>query len=329
MNLTDTEIASSPAFYPHSFDARGDRVMLVKLSAADYRLSSFLDSRMLAPGMTAAWFDYTPLAVSAGLVNPRPLHMIFHTGHVGSTLLSRLLDEVPGTLGLREPHPLQTLADMADETPGGEAYRARLGTFLRLWSRGFEKTQTVVLKATSIAGRIAPDILAALPSMKAVYLNLPAQAYITAILAAASGMADLKIFEALRHKRLSARLGRVLPEGGSAGELAAIAWMVEQTSLGQARAAGGERVMLLDFDHLLGDLEGHLAQVLRHFDLPPVADRLVKSPSLTRYSKAPEQVAFSPETRATLMRRSRDMHAEEIEKGVALIGALQPDALKC
>ena len=54
MNLTDSEIASSPAFYPHTFDARGDRVMLVKLSAADYRLSSFLDSRMLAPGFGIA-----------------------------------------------------------------------------------------------------------------------------------------------------------------------------------------------------------------------------------------------------------------------------------
>ena len=86
--------------------------------------------------------------------------------------------------------------------------------------------------------------------------------------------------------------------------------------------------MLLDFDHLLGDLEALLAQVLHHFDLPPVADRLVRSLSLTRYSKAPEQVAFSPEARAASMRRARQIHAGEIEKGVALIRALQPDALK-
>ena len=125
MNITDTDIAASPAFYPHTFDAKGDRVMLVRMSAADYRLSSFLDSRLLAPGMTAAWFDYVPVAISAQLIAPRPLHMIFHTGHVGSTLLSRLLDEVPGVLGLREPHPLQTLADMADET---QARRSLSGT---------------------------------------------------------------------------------------------------------------------------------------------------------------------------------------------------------
>ena len=324
MNITDKDIAASPAYYPHSFDAKADRVMLVKLSAADYRLSSFLDSRMLAPGMAAAWFDYNPVAVSADLVQPKPLNFIFHTGHVGSTLLSRLLDEVPGVLGLREPHPLQTLADMADEAPDGEGYRARLKTFLKLWSRGYETTNAVVVKSTSIACRIAPDILAARPEMKAVYLHLPAQAYITAILAAASGQADLKIFEALRHRRIQAITGRALPQGGSAGELAAIAWMVERHSLDSAKAAGAGRVMVLDFDSLLADMKGNLAEVLRHFDLAPVAEKLARSPSLLRYSKAPEQLAFSAQARAGLMRRARDSHAREIEKGLALITALQP-----
>ena len=324
MNITDTEIAASATLYPHTFDAKADRVMLVRLSAADYRLTSFFDSRMLAPGMTAAWFDYIPLAVSAEQIAPKPLHMIFHTGHVGSTLLSRLLDEVPGVLGLREPHPLQTLAGMADEAHARGAYLARLRTFLRLWSRGFEATRTVVLKATSITGRIAPDILLAAPDMKAVYLGLPAEPYITAILAAISGAADLKLFETLRHRQLSARLGRDLPAGGSVGELAAIAWMVEHGNQQQARAAGGRRVMVLDFDTLLADLEGNLAQVLRHFDLPPVADRLVKSLALTRYSKAPEQLAFSPATRAERMKQTRARFAPEIEKGLTLISTLQP-----
>lgn len=324
MNITDTDIAASPAYYPHTFDAKEDRVMLVRMSAADYRLSSFLDSRMLAPGMAAIWFDYAPVAISAALVNPRPLHAIFHTGHVGSTLLSRLLDEVPGVFGLREPHPLQTLAEMADESPGGEAYLARLKTFLRLWSRGFETTSMVVLKATSIACRIAPDILSALPDMQAVYLHLPAEAYITAILAAVSGQADLKIFEALRHRRLSKILGCELPQGGSAGELAAIAWMVERDSLEKAKAAGGDRVMLLDFETMLADIPGSLAQVLRHFGLPPVAEELAQSATLKRYSKAPEQMAFSPQARAQLIRQSREIHAGEIAKGLALIATLQP-----
>jgi len=324
LKITDTDIAGSPAWYPHSFDVVADRVMLVKMSAADYRLSSFLDSRILAPGMTAAWFDYGPLAISARLIAPRPLHMIFHTGHVGSTLLSRLLDEVPGVLGLREPHPLQTLSDMADEAHAREACQERLKTFLRLWSRGFDATRAVVVKATSITGRIAPDIFHASPDVKAVYLNLPAESYIAANLAAISGPADLKTFEGQRHKRLCACLARSLPERASVGELAAIAWMVERDSLRKAHAAGAGRVLLLDFDAVLADLEASLAKVLGHFDLPAVAGRLVKSPALSRYSKAPEQLAFSPMLRAKRMDQARRRFAPEIEKGLALISALQP-----
>ena len=324
MNITDTDIAASPAYYPQSFDVKGDRVMLVKMSAADYRLSSFLDSRILAPGMTAAWFDYIPVAVSADQVKPRPLHFIFHSGHVGSTLLSRLLDEVPGVLGLREPHPLQTLAEMADETPADAAYTARLKTFLRLWSRGFETTRWVVLKATSMTGRIAPDLLAALPDAKAVYLNLPAEAYLTAILGSPSGAADLKLFEAIRYRQLSAMLGQQIETATSVGELAAIAWMVERGNQERAKAAAGRRVLLLDFETMLSDMETSLANVLRHFDLPAVAGQLAQSPSLARYSKAPEQLAFSPGARAEMMRKSRQTFAEEIEKGLGLIARLQP-----
>ena len=46
--------------------------------------------------------------------DPRPLHFIFHTGHVGSTLVSRLLDETGAVLSLREPSPLRTLAETSD-----------------------------------------------------------------------------------------------------------------------------------------------------------------------------------------------------------------------
>ena len=159
--------------------------------------------------------------------------------------------------------------------------------------------------------------------MKAVYLNLPAEAYITAILAVGLGPGRS---QAVRSRCATGNCrpswGARCRTGGSVGELAAIAWMVERGNQERAKAAGGRRVLVLDFETMLADMETSLANVLRHFDLPPVADRLVKSPALTRYSKAPEQLAFSPQVRAQLMHRSREMHVAEIEKGLALIHAL-------
>jgi len=97
------DIVNTPAYYPVTFDTVQDRVLLTRMSEADYRVSSFLDERMLASGMGAVWVPEAELAIASRQVKAHPLHFIFHSGHVGSTLLSRLLDELPGVLGLREP----------------------------------------------------------------------------------------------------------------------------------------------------------------------------------------------------------------------------------
>src|SRR5689334_14599649 len=104
MNDLVNEISGSPLLYPQKLDAERDQVFLVRMDQAAYRTASFLDDRILSPAMKGIWI---PWAVVAQAMNPivtqRPLHFIFHTGHVGSTLLSRLIDETQVTLGLREP----------------------------------------------------------------------------------------------------------------------------------------------------------------------------------------------------------------------------------
>ena len=90
-----------------------------------------------------------------------PLHYILHTGHVGSTLLSRLLDTTGAVLSLREPLPLRTLAEASDVLGQPESllsesqFELVLDTFIRLWSRGYATTRCVVVKATSAAARVA------------------------------------------------------------------------------------------------------------------------------------------------------------------------------
>src|SRR6185295_7430347 len=90
-------------------------VLLVQLNEGAYRAASFLDDRILTAGLKGGWATVAGLRDAArALPAPRPLNFIFHTGHVGSTLLSRLLDESGCVLSLREPLPLRTLADAQD-----------------------------------------------------------------------------------------------------------------------------------------------------------------------------------------------------------------------
>jgi len=85
-------------------------------------------------GVRGRWMPAASVArAMSGPRDLRRLHFIFHAGHVGSTLLSRLLDEAEGVLSLREPLPLRTIAENFSEP--------RLDLLLRLWERGFANTK--------------------------------------------------------------------------------------------------------------------------------------------------------------------------------------------
>lgn len=328
-----TDIARSPAVYVQKLELERDSVFLVQLTAAQYRGASFLDDRILSSGIGGVW---APCSEVAGAVRAapasRPLHFIFHGGHVGSTLLSRLLDHRQGVLNLREPLPLRTLADAHDRlnTPGsmtGVQFDAYLETFLLLWARGFEETRTVVLKATSTAGRIAPRLMAASPPSKAVYLNLRAEPYLATLLAGANAMIDLRGFGPERLARLTRYLGQSPGrlDSLSPGELSAATWLAERLAQARALQAVGGRMIALDFDAMLADLEGTLTQVFAHFDVAVPAQTIsaiARSPLLSRYSKAPEQYAYSPAMRAELLAQARREHAAEIRKGLRFLEQL-------
>src|SRR5947207_3329200 len=145
-------LRASPALYPIAMDARADAVQLVRLTKADYEAASFLDVRMLTPGVPSGWGPWAELReASAGL--PERCHFIFHISHVGSTLLSRLLGHHPALFSLREPALLRHLADahlLLDQpaSPWGRAeFDGRLATFLAIWSRTFARGQTALIKA--------------------------------------------------------------------------------------------------------------------------------------------------------------------------------------
>ena len=317
----------TPSVYPHRYEPARARVLMIRMREADYRAASFLDDRMLTGETEGAWVPYARAAeAAAALAGAKPLHFIFHLGHVGSTLLSRLLDEIPGVLSLREPLPLRTLAE------GPEA--GALDTFLRLWSRGFESTRAVVLKATSSAARIAPQLLAARPpgvrgtpstnGARAVYMYLAAEPYLATLLAGENSPLDLKGHEAERTARLAAHLRTPVPPVTSLGELAALSWLAERMTMAAVMPKFPGRVLALDFGAMLADVGGALARVASHFNLQIDAARLAaaaKSAVLTRYSKAPDY-EYTPAFRDEILAQSRRDNADEIAKGLAWLARL-------
>jgi hypothetical protein len=320
-------LPASPDAYPQKLDLHSERVLLMRLDAAAYRAASFLDDRILRPVTQGAWLSISRVADASRLVtNGHPVHFIFHTGHVGSTLVSRLLDETGEVLSLREPLPLRTLADANDvlgrfdSLLSNAQFNVALATFMRLWSRGYGQTRGVVVKATSSAGRLAAPILAGSESSRAIYMNLRAEPYLATLLAGQNSPIDLRGHGPERIRRLQSRVGTTLAplHTLSIGELAAMSWLAESWTQHDAVKRFAGRIIALDFEVFLSNVVDTMARILSHFALPADAGYLSevgRSPVLTRYSKAPEY-GYTPKIRAEVLRDSRHQNREEIRKGM-------------
>jgi len=321
-------LPASPDAYPHKIDLVALSALLIELGPSAYRAASFLDDRILGSETRGAWLPLDRIADAArSAFNARPVHFVFHTGHVGSTLVSRLLDQSGAVLSLREPLPLRTLAEAhdglgrADSLLSGSEFDELLATFLRLWSRGYEGTSAVVIKATSSAGRLAGRILSEAAQAKAIYLNLRPEPYFAALLAGANSPLDLRGHGQERVRRLQARAAApVSPlHELSIGELAALSWLAESWTQRDAIKQFPERILPVDFDAFLADVEDGMRRIAAHFGLAvgeSYFSGIGDSPAMTRYSKAPEY-DYSPDGRARILGESRRAHRDEIRKAMS------------
>ena len=78
--------------YPHQLDLVADAVLMVELGRDQFLEAAFLDQRLLQRPSRRAWFGFEQVAQALGdALCDAPTHFVFHIGHCGSTLLSRLL----------------------------------------------------------------------------------------------------------------------------------------------------------------------------------------------------------------------------------------------
>lgn len=326
--------AAGPRFFPHSLDIAAGRVLMLDLPVETCLAESFLDDRLFRSGPRGGWLGEDDFLAMAGQL-PAPTDapgFIFHVGHCGSTLLSRLLAALGG-FPVREPTPLRVLADARCEAdkpwdPLGEArYRALIDAFVRSWARRPEGAATAIVKATSLSSGLAPDLMAAAPGASALTVRIPLPSYLAALLAPDEPSADLMRGARVRLSRLTSLCGGdpgVRLHALSPGELAALSWLAEASTLAGLAQAEPGRVMALDFEGFLSRPGEILHAVAAHFGLPAApddAERAIASPIMSRYSKSPDQ-GFTPDDRAAQQAESAARNASEIAKGRAMVERL-------
>jgi hypothetical protein len=307
------ELTRSPEWLP--LESTGEAALrLVRLDEEDYREASFLDQRLLGQGYAQSACDLAVFEAAAARLAVRA-HYIFHTGHVGSTLVSRLVGAHPGFFSLREPALLRALA-LRGPADGAPRLEAALALLSRTWHPG----QRAVVKATSFVSELAASILAARQDAVAIFMFADPPAYLRSILAGPNSRAEIRQLGPVRLQRLERRLGLgdFRPDPRSEGESIAMSWLCEMTALRQAADRFDARVLWINFDRFLGEPRSGLAAILGALGPRPAADQvetLVTGPLMSRYSKAPEY-AYDAALRREVMRSAEREHAGEIRRGI-------------
>jgi len=328
-------LALSPTLYPIAVALNVDAVQFIRLDEAAYATASFLDSRLLLPGVKSAIISWPDVREAAASLGAR-CQFIFHISHVGSTLLSRLLGQHPCIFSVREPAILRHSTGVYAKL-GGPAcpwtraeFDERLRTFLALWSRTFQPRQVAVIKATSYVSEIAEYLLELAPEARAVLMFVSPTIFLKTLLGGAMG--DIDKHSEDRMRRLDRWLGDVSRWVAplSAGERVAMSWLSEMLALeGAAQRAAG-RVVWIDFDSFLTNPAAGLQFALEHFGVEfsePMIREMLAGPVLRQYAKAP-QCPFTAESRRQLLQTAASRHADEIQKGLNWLDRLASDCAR-
>jgi hypothetical protein len=317
--LNADDLVRSPLWFP--LQTAKDGLLFVNLDENAYRAASFLDERILASHPAQTNCSWELVQTAAARLEPRS-HYLFHIGHVGSTLISRLIGAHEQLFSVREPAVLRALSDRPSDAPGPPDLR----TLLALLSRTWRADQRAVVKHTSIVNEIAEAILAAGES-RAIFMFATPLNYLRGIFGGPNSRVESKRLAPLRLRRLARRLkGADDLTPRTEGEEVAMSWLCEMTALYLAALRFPSRVLWVNFDEFLGDPLPGLQAIFRTLGALPRTgelEALLAGPMTRQYSKAPEH-AYDSGLRREVLRLAAREHAAEIKRGMDWLARIAP-----
>ena len=308
------EIAHDARWLAQALDPSTGVARLVSMDREAYRQANFLDDRLIQQAFDAQFVPWPQVeAATAGDLRS-DARWIFHIGHVGSTLISRLIGELDGVLALREPRLLRDLA-----LSPAKVRAAYLAPVPKLMSRTFAPEEIACVKATSFVSEMAAELVP--PGERALFMFASPRNYIANILAGENSIKELHALAASRSQRLQHRESDIGPARNEA-ELAGIAWACEMTALEAAAAAMQDRsIEWADFDRMLERMPEELSRVSNFFGFgagPEAIRTIAEGPLMKRYSKALEY-DYSAQLRRDLISEAATHYGSYIEAAVGML----------
>ena len=310
------EIASDATWLAQALDPAAGVVRLVAMDRDSYRAASFLDDRLMQQPVNAQIVPWPDIENAVANDMRTDARWIFHIGHVGSTLVSRLLGELDTVLAIREPRLLRDLAVIP------AAMRSRyVAAVPKLMARTFAEDEVACVKATSFASEIAAELVPA--GERALFMYATPRNYVASILAGENSLKELHEREPYRYQRLAQR-GIAFPTARNDADRSATAWACEMATLeATAEEMKDRSIAWADFDAMLGDMADALGRVAAHFGLAASEERLRDITSgvlMKRYSKDPNY-EYTPKLREDIIGQESRLQGRNIEGALAMLRA--------
>ena len=323
------DLMKSPELFIQNINWQTRTARVLHATRDFFRKQAFLDDRVLQKNLTVVDVPLSVLWRAMGQQWDsafKPCHFIFHTGYCGSTLFSRLFDELPNILGIREPMILRPFAASENQFGVGEGLEMKadmekeLARVYALLSRTFEVDERLIIKTTSICTAIAEPLLGFNVDNRALALKIPLKTYLATLLTRDEQL-DVQSFSGHSLLGIKKRAGEVDIDLTrlSPPQLVALNWLSIALDLHDLiEGPRKHQVYLLDFDKFWKDTSAYVKEVLVHFSLPhddETVSRLLESEVFTHYSKEPG-ISYSVDTRTKILAESEQKNSHKIAEGL-------------
>jgi hypothetical protein len=316
----------SPDYFLQNLDFVNRIGLVVHVNRDMYRQAAFLDDRMFAADTQGAWFPLDSLLQITAALPACTAHYIFHIGHCGSTLLSRLLGDVPGCFSLREPLGFLALAMTSRELKSPDSHLDakqwqdlfRMVTALQ--ARCYAESDTALIKATSVAGNLLQPVLAADADSRAILLYMDLEPWLATMLRAPGTRESVRAFAGAWLADFRRLTGDTVVELEALDDVrqAVIGWTTMLLNFTQAAANYPGRTHWLNFDAFLGSPAAHCKRLTEFLTLQTTDARieaLIDTPIMGHYAKDPHQ-DFDAVARTRELSEARGRFDTEIRAGL-------------
>lgn len=325
LSLFDS-LFDNPALYLRTLDMTRGRVRFASMTEAAYARSPFLDRRLERISGREFGLDLPRLIEVYRRLHPprRAMHYLFHIGHCGSTLLSRMLGTLSGVLSLREPPPLLELAqqkrvlDRRDSVLDEAHWKEAFELTMSLLSRTFGTQDVAFVKPGSHANNLIGDLLGWHPDCRAVLLYIDIEPYLATMLRPHTRTETQQAVEDSRLGDFQALVGSEERLELNDARKAALVWLVQMRELAVAAATFSGRVLAVEFDGFLANSCVRLPEIAaflsRGIDAQTL-DRVLDPATTGQYSKLTGQ-PYDAQARERMLDESRRAYGSEIAAGI-------------